>query len=29
MALDLSDYDNKARAAIKAFWQSRADATQK
>lgn len=29
MALDLSDYENKARAAIKAFWQSRADATQK
>ncbi|WP_422621249.1 PaeR7I family type II restriction endonuclease [Rhodoferax ferrireducens] len=29
MALDLSDYENKAREAIKAFWQSRADATQK
>ncbi|MDD5333935.1 MAG: PaeR7I family type II restriction endonuclease [Rhodoferax sp.] len=29
MALDLSDYENKARAAIKAFWQSRANATQK
>lgn len=29
MALDLSDYENKAQAAIKAFWQSRADATQK
>lgn len=29
MALDLSDYENKAHAAIKAFWQSRADATQK
>jgi type II restriction enzyme len=29
MALDLSDYDNKAHAAIKAFWQSREDAKQK
>ena len=29
MALDLSDFENKAREAIKAFWQSRADATQK
>lgn len=29
MALDLSNFENKARAAIKAFWQSRADATQK
>jgi hypothetical protein len=29
MALDLSDYENKAHAAIQAFWQSRADATQK
>jgi len=29
MALDLSDYENKARQAIKTFWQSRADATQK
>lgn len=29
MALDLSDYENKAREAIKAFWQTRADATQK
>lgn len=29
MALDLSDYDDKAHAAIKAFWQTRADATQK
>ncbi len=28
MALDLSDYDNKAREAIKAFWQTRANATQ-
>ncbi|MFZ3083477.1 MAG: PaeR7I family type II restriction endonuclease [Rhodoferax ferrireducens] len=25
----MSDYENKAREAIKAFWQSRADATQK
>ena len=29
MALDLSDYENKTRKAIKAFWQSRADAMQK
>ena len=29
MALDLSNFENKTRAAIKAFWQSRADATQK
>ena len=29
MALDLSDYENKAREAVKAFWQTRADATQK
>ncbi len=29
MALDLSDYEDKAREAIKAFWQTRADATQK
>lgn len=29
MALDLSDYETKAHAAIKTFWQSRADATQK
>lgn len=29
MALDLSDYENKAQEATKAFWQSRADATQK
>ncbi|OYT93440.1 MAG: restriction endonuclease [Burkholderiales bacterium PBB3] len=29
MALDLSDYENKTREAIKTFWQSRADATQK
>lgn len=29
MALDLSDYENKTREAIKAFWQSRANATQK
>lgn len=29
MALDLSDYENKAREAIKVFWQTRADATQK
>ncbi len=29
MALDLSDYENKAHAAIKAFWQTRADATHK
>lgn len=29
MALDLSDYENKAHAAIKTFWQSREDAKQK
>jgi len=29
MALDLSDYENKAREAIKAFWQTRASATLK
>lgn len=29
MPLDLSDYENKARAAIKAFWHTRANATQK
>lgn len=29
MALDLSNYEMKARAAIKAFWQTRAAATQK
>ena len=29
MPLDLCDYDNKARSAIKAFWQSRDDATKK
>ena len=29
MPLDLCDYDNKARTAIKAFWQSRVDATKK
>jgi hypothetical protein len=29
MALDLSNYENKAHAAVKAFWQGRADATQK
>ena len=29
MALDLSDYETKTREAIKTFWQSRADATQK
>ncbi len=29
MALDLCDYEAKAHAAIQAFWQTRADATQK
>jgi len=29
MPLDLCDYEDKARKAIKAFWQSRADATEK
>ena len=29
MPLDLCDYDNKARTAIKAFWQSRVDAIKK
>jgi hypothetical protein len=29
MPLDLCDHENKARNAIKAFWQSRADATAK
>lgn len=29
MALDLSNFETKAHAAIKMFWQSRADATQK
>lgn len=29
MTLDLSDFENKAREAVKAFWQSRADATLK
>lgn len=29
MALDLCDYENKVHEAIKAFWQTRADATQK
>lgn len=29
MALDLSNYESKAHAAIKTFWQTRADATQK
>lgn len=29
MALDLSDYEHKAHAAIKTFWQSREDAKQK
>ena len=29
MSLDLCDYENKAREAIKAFWQTRDDASQK
>jgi hypothetical protein len=29
MALDLSNYEKKARQAIKVFWQTRQDATQK
>lgn len=29
MALDLSDYENKAQVAIQAFWQSRVHAVQK
>lgn len=29
MALDLSNFESKTRAAVKAFWQSRADATLK
>jgi len=29
MPLNLCDYDNKAREAIKAFWQTRDDAKQK
>lgn len=29
MTLDLCDYENKAREAIKAFWQTRLDATLK
>jgi hypothetical protein len=29
MALDLSNYQTKAGEAVKAFWQARADATQK